>query len=80
LVFFCLYFQGFLNKPQNVILIFFLYFFKASIIAHKKEASFESYRSLRDEYNHIQQVLDQKREMVKEQGGGEVLKGEDVRL
>ena len=52
---------------------------QASIIAHKKEASFESYRSLRDEYNHIQQVLDQKREMVKEQGGGEVLKGEDFK-
>lgn len=52
---------------------------QASIIAHKKDAAVETYRGVRDEYNHIQQELDQKREMVKEQGGGEVLKGEDFK-
>lgn len=40
----------------------------------------ETYRGLRDEYNHIQQEIEQKRDMVKEAGGGEVLKGEDVSI
>ncbi|XP_052104713.1 intraflagellar transport protein 81 homolog [Mytilus californianus] len=52
---------------------------QASIIAHKKEAAVETYRGLRDEYNHIQQEIEQKRDMIKEQGGGEVLKGEDFK-
>ncbi|XP_069105336.1 intraflagellar transport protein 81 homolog isoform X1 [Argopecten irradians] len=52
---------------------------QAAIIAHKKEAAMTLYREIREEYNHTTQELDQKREVVKESGGGEVLKGEDFK-
>ncbi|XP_046546796.1 LOW QUALITY PROTEIN: intraflagellar transport protein 81 homolog [Haliotis rubra] len=52
---------------------------QAGIIAHKKEAAAERLRDMREEYNHVMQEAEQKRELVKDAEGGEVLKGEDFK-
>ncbi|XP_067669483.1 intraflagellar transport protein 81 homolog isoform X1 [Haliotis asinina] len=52
---------------------------QAGIIAHKKEAAAERLREMREEYNHVMQEAEQKRELVKDAEGGEVLKGEDFK-
>ncbi|BFZ00683.1 hypothetical protein BsWGS_03721 [Bradybaena similaris] len=52
---------------------------QAGIISHKKEAAAETLRAARDEFNHILQELEQKREVVNAAEGTEVLKGEDFK-
>ena len=51
---------------------------KAAIIAGKKEGALTNFRDMRDQYHKMSMELEQKREVAKEAGGGEVLKGEDV--
>lgn len=51
---------------------------KAAIIAGKKEGALTNFRDVRDQYHKMSMELEQKREVAKEAGGGEVLKGEDV--
>ncbi|CAL1528609.1 unnamed protein product [Lymnaea stagnalis] len=52
---------------------------QAGIIAHKKQGAAETLRAIRDEFNHVQRELDQKREVVNTAEGAEVLKGEDFK-
>ncbi|KAK3094389.1 hypothetical protein FSP39_001105 [Pinctada imbricata] len=52
---------------------------QAAIISHKKEAALTTFREIRETYNRMQQDIEQKRDMAKEAGGGEVLKGEDFK-
>ncbi|XP_059177446.1 intraflagellar transport protein 81 homolog [Physella acuta] len=52
---------------------------QAGIIAHKKLGAAETLRSIRDEFNHIQRELEQKRDVVSTAEGAEVLKGEDFK-
>ncbi|XP_064615158.1 intraflagellar transport protein 81 homolog [Liolophura sinensis] len=52
---------------------------QAAIISHKKEAAAVSLREAREEYNKALQEADDKRELVKDVDGGEVLKGEDFK-
>ncbi|XP_025079923.1 intraflagellar transport protein 81 homolog [Pomacea canaliculata] len=52
---------------------------QASIISHKKDAAAAALREVRDELNKTQQELEQKREIVSNVEGTEVLKGEDFK-
>lgn len=56
------------------------FYVQASIISHKKDAAAAALREVRDELNKTQQELEQKREIVSNVEGTEVLKGEDVGL
>ncbi|RXG61203.1 Intraflagellar transport protein 81-like protein [Armadillidium vulgare] len=52
----------------------------ASIIARKKEQTFEKLNDLRNELNHIQEEIMEKREQLNEYSGEEVLRGEEFKL
>ena len=53
---------------------------QAAIIARKKEAAAETLRELREEIAKSDMELEEKSSVLKEQDGGEVLKGDEVRL
>lgn len=52
---------------------------QAAIIAGKKEGALSNLRDVRDTYHKMSMELEQKRDVAKEAGGGEVLKGEDFK-
>ena len=53
--------------------------FQAAIIARKKEVAADNLREARDELQKVEAEANEKRSQVKDQdGGGEVLKGEEV--
>ncbi|GAB1598445.1 intraflagellar transport protein 81 homolog [Argonauta hians] len=50
---------------------------QATIVARKKEEKVEEVQKLREEINKLSQLYESKKQLLKESGGGEVLRGED---
>lgn len=50
---------------------------QATIVSHKKKEKVEELQRMREEMNKLSQMLEERRQVVKESGTGEILRGED---
>ncbi|XP_029639051.1 intraflagellar transport protein 81 homolog [Octopus sinensis] len=53
---------------------------QATIVARKKDEKIEEVKKMREEINKLSQQYESKRQLLKETGGGEILRGEDYMM